>query len=101
MRRDRPRIHRVDSNQAEIVSKLRQIPGLDVFIANADPFDLIVGLRGRNYLYEIKRNKSAKLEKLQEEFCQRWAGHWKRVESLEDILKDIGFLHEGLPAGLR
>lgn len=86
----KPRIHRVDRNQPEIVSKLRSIKGISVFLPNAEPFDIIVGFRGKTHLYEIKSRVSAKLEKYQDEFAQRWDGHWKRVESVEDILKDLG-----------
>lgn len=89
MRQDKPRMHRADANQKVIVAKLRSIPGVSVLIVGAQTFDIIVGFQGRNYMYEIKRDKKAKLKKTQDEFSKRWAGHWKRVETVEQIMDDV------------
>lgn len=79
-----------DLNHNDIVTTLRDIPGIHVYINNLDPWDITVGVAGKNYFYEIKKDKKSKLTDSQKKFQQTWSGHWKRVESVEDILQDLG-----------
>lgn len=81
---------RKDANHREIVTALREIPGVEVYEHKYAPWDITVGWRGSNRAYEIKRNEKAKLTEAQDNFHKRWSGHWKRVETIEQILADLG-----------
>lgn len=78
MRRDA----RVDRNQQEIITALRQI-GASVcplhFAGKGCP-DLIVGFRGRNYLMEVKSGRG-KLNAAQRTFHKSWHGQIAMVRS--------------------
>lgn len=86
MRRDA----KVDHNQTEIVSALRQI-GASVyplhFAGNGCP-DLLVGFRDRNYLLEIKTPKG-KLNAEQRTFHQSWRGQICVVKSASEAVSAI------------
>lgn len=79
---------KVDGNQAEIVAVLRQW-GCSVqslgSIGDGCP-DLLVGLRGRNYLVEVKAPKG-KLKLDQAEWHARWNGQvvtvWNTDEAID------------------
>jgi len=79
-----------DSNQLEIIQALREIPGVSVYVHSYAPFDVTIGWRGTNRAYEIKSSKKARLTEAQDNFHKRWSGHWKRVESVDEILIDLG-----------
>lgn len=80
----------MDANQASIVSRLREIPGLTV-VTGYD--DIIVGWRGRSYWYEIKRHhRRHQLKDSQKKLLDSFTGHYKVVCSAEEILCDIGIL---------
>lgn len=83
---------KVDANQKEIVKKLRMYPGVSVHHAHQlKKFcDLVVGFRGANYLFEIKKNKKQKLTEGEKEFQEKWRGQVNTVDSAEEILKIIG-----------
>jgi hypothetical protein len=85
------RAAKVDANHAEIRDGLRQIPGCKVKdtsnIGGGFP-DLVVGLRGKTVLIEIKDGakvpSARKLTYAQREFCDNWTGGTIFVvESLE------------------
>lgn len=84
--------HKADFNQKEIVKRLRETPGVTVLIANIAQLDIIVGFRGRSFLYEIKSDTKKKLKASQDDFSKMWSGHWKRVNSYEEIMNDLGLL---------
>ena len=84
--------HRADSNQQATVRFLRSIPGVSVEVVSGGvcAFDLVVGLGGRSYLFELKRSAKAKLKPSQIAFGQTWRGHWRRVNNVKEILDDLG-----------
>jgi hypothetical protein len=63
-------------------------------VGNGCP-DLLLGFRKRNYLVELKDDsKPASAKKLTEDeegFFNEWSGQVDKCETLEDILKVIGF----------
>ena len=89
------RIARTDSNQAEIVAALRQI-GCSVqplhTVGKGCP-DLLVGIRSRNFLMEIKYGKKApsarKLTEDEDLWHQCWRGHVVIIESVDQALNFI------------
>lgn len=89
-------IKRTDSNQKKIMDMCRSIPTLSVFsthtIGKGFP-DIIIGYRGKNYLFEIKdgeKPKSAtKLTEAEREFHRRWNGHVAIAYSFDDILNAL------------
>ena len=97
----RRRFDKVDSNQNNIVNKLRSIPGVTV---ETGKDDILVGCMDkdfipRTYWYEIKNpdeiGKDGKvipsaIKQSQKDLIKKWTGHYKIVTCLNDILKDIG-----------
>jgi hypothetical protein len=83
---------KIDSNHADIVKQLRSIPGVSVHsVAQLKNFcDIIVGVRGKNYLFEIKKDNKSKLTEGEEKFQKSWFGNVHTVSSCEQILKIIG-----------
>jgi hypothetical protein len=80
---------RVDKNQEEIVSALRDA-GAYVWIIGL-PVDLLVGYKGHSFLIEIKSGSSKRLTKLQEDFFNNWSGSTLvRIDSPEAALRMIG-----------
>lgn len=81
---------RVDTNQKEIVTKLRE-QGCTVLslatIGRGAP-DICVGYMGANYLFEIKSTRG-KLNEKQIEWFASWRGQVHEVRTLENILKVI------------
>lgn len=84
--------YRVDSNQKRITRFLRQL-GASVqvlsYVGRGCP-DLLVGFRGKNYLFELKDgNKPKSKQKLtpdEESFIKKWAGEVSVVCNEEEIL---------------
>ena len=85
------RASRVDENQSDIVSTLRQA-GASVAITSAvgSGFpDLVVGIHGRNYLVEVK-DGPAKREDLTDDqilFFLHWRGDTRVIATIDDALK--------------
>ena len=67
------------------MATLRQIPGVTVMHINGT-VDICVGHLNRNYLFEIKRDKKAKMKDSQIKFFAEWKGQITRVESAQEIL---------------
>jgi len=91
------RARRIDSNQNLIVKQLR-IMGVSVYVSSmlGKGFpDLVLGIRGVNYLIELKdgsKVKSAKkLTKDEQVFFDTWKGGVYKCENLDEILNVIGF----------
>jgi len=80
------RYHRLDENHAQIRAALERAGAT---VVPDGPVDLIVGLRGRNYLLEIKTEKG-KLRVKQEGFIRRWKGQVHVVRSVDEALAVIG-----------
>ena len=82
---------RVDKNQEEIVSALRNA-GAYVWIIGL-PVDLLVGYKGHTFLVEVKDGSKKRLTKLQEAFFVNWSGSTlARIDSPEAALKMIGVI---------
>ena len=90
---------RVDSNQAEIVAKLRSVPGVVVFHAHelGKGFpDLVVSWRGsvQNFLFEVKDpDKPPSKRKLTPQeilFHETWPGQKAIIETAEEALLIMG-----------
>lgn len=82
---------RVDVNQAEIVQGLRRV-GCSVAVMSdvGEGFpDLVVGFRGRTYLFEVKSARG-KVSPSQEAWLGEWQGHAAVVRTLEDCLDELG-----------
>lgn len=91
------RAKKVDANQKELVKQIRKIPGVSVFITSmvGDGFvDVIAGHRGKSYLLEIKDPSQPpskrKLTPDEQEFHRTWQGHAAVVETLDDVLRELG-----------
>lgn len=90
------RAKKIDSNQNEVVRKLRQIPGVRVAITSqlGSGFpDLVISRSGINYLIELKDSaKSASKRKLTEDeqkFHDQWTGQVSVCNSFEEVMKVI------------
>lgn len=91
----RQRKDRADDNQKQIVADLRML-GYSV-ITGMD--DLIVGIKGRSFWYEVKRPESRSkrtglildsfIKPSQKKLQVEYKGHYALVTCTTDILKDI------------
>ncbi len=97
------RAARVDSNQAEIVAQLRDVPGVTVFPTHAlgGGFpDIVVGYREANYLFEIKDPdkppSKRRLTEKEQEFHRNWKGQVHVVLDIYECLDvmRIGYFDE-------
>ena len=79
---------RVDANQAEIVSALKQIVGSDNVFNLKEPVDLMVAYGGRNILMEVKGEKG-KLTPKQDIFFNNWQGQVDIVRNVQDAIDVI------------
>ena len=83
---------RVDTNQKEIVEAFRSL-GCSVFITSmvGKGFpDIVVGFRGKNYLFEIKDgNKFKSQQRLTEPellFFRDWVGQCAIIDSVDQVI---------------
>lgn len=87
------RAAKIDANQNQIVTNLRQL-GCSVavtsMVGKGFP-DLVVGYRGKNYLFEIKDGSrfpsQRKLTADEQAFFDSWKGSVQKVESFDDCLE--------------
>lgn len=87
--------HRVDKNQPEIVSTFRKL-GCSVLILSdlgkGCP-DIMVGLRGRNYFFEIKDGRKPpsgqKLTEPEEKFFENWLGQVAIIRSIDEVVSFV------------
>ena len=80
------RRQRSDLNQEQIVGELRQLGCTVIVVSAREKFDLLVGNRGRNYMFEVKR-KGIPLRPKQKKFHDWWKGKINRIESIEDCIR--------------
>ena len=93
----RRRMHaQPDKNQRAIIERLaKEIPEATVLVVNGD-FDLLIGYRGVNLMYEVKNPESKKsktehrLKPKQIWLRDHWRGQYRIVSSYEEILNDLG-----------
>ena len=82
------RAAKVDQNQSAIVKALREIPGVTVAVGHDD---ILVGFRGRTLWFEVKRPESKKrLQESQKKLKAEWAGHYRVVWTIDQIIEEIG-----------
>lgn len=86
---------KVDRNQREIVDALKSC-GCDVMFIGK-PVDLLIGVRGKNLLLEVKAPKAkgepgGKLTPEQEVFFKEWRGQKAIVRTPEEALRAVGLL---------
>lgn len=84
---------RTDTNHREIVNALRNAGASveDLSRVGRGCPDLCVGLRGQNFLLEIKSGRH-RLNAEQVEWRKLWSGHVDIVYSVEDALRAVGLL---------
>ena len=89
---------KIDTNQNDIVRKLRSIPGVTVAL-NHD--DILCGYKGKTYWYEIKQEspykangelKKGVLKDSQVKLLSEWEGHYKVIWALNQILEELGIV---------
>ena len=96
---------RVDKNQLEAIHAFKAaMPDASVFDASAcgEGFpDLVVGWRGKNYLFEVKnpdvRPSDRKLTEPQEAFHGAWQGQVHVVHSAAEMLAIMLRIEAGTP----
>lgn len=84
---------KVDRNQREIVDALKSCGCHVMFIGK--PVDLLIGVRGKNLLLEVKVPKAkgepgGKLTPEQEVFFKEWRGQKAVVRTAEEALIVVG-----------
>lgn len=80
-------MHRTDTNQTEIVKFLRSI-GASVLVLSQVGHgcpDILFGIKGQNYLLEIKSAKGD-LTESQKEFFDSWGGRAYIVRSVDEVI---------------
>ncbi len=82
---------KVDRNQVEIVSVLRQAGASVLVLSRVGQgcADLGIGFRGFTYFLEVKTDKG-KLTPAEQEFMDTWRGHYAIVRTPDDALRAIG-----------
>ena len=85
---------RSDRTQAAIVKELRARYYSVLIVSNLHiGFDIAVGWAGNTYLYEIKNHDDPpsrkRLTKNEQEFKDKWRGHIRTVETVEEIIMDM------------
>jgi hypothetical protein len=90
------RAKRVDDNQKRIVDQLRR---LNISVQHLHTIgkgcpDLLLGVRNKNFLIELKDDdkpeSKKKLTEDEEKFFREWRGQVNKCETLEEILKVVG-----------
>ena len=89
---------KTDNNEKDIVSALRQIPGVSVETGHDD---ILLGYKNKTYWFEIKNPsevdkngkpyaKKSETAKKQKKLDDEFKGHYKIVYCIEQILAEIG-----------
>ena len=86
---------KVDANQGEIVLALRRLGCTVMSIASVGRGcpDLVVGVRGKNVLLEVKDGRrppsERKLTEAEREWIDAWRGQVNVVESVDDAIEVV------------
>jgi hypothetical protein len=95
---------KIDSNQSDIVTRLRTIPGCKVAITSqvgAGFPDLVIGFMGKNHLVELKDGSKPpskrKLTPDEKRFHDQWTGQINTCDNLDDVLAVLGISTEPPP----
>jgi hypothetical protein len=86
------RAAKVDANQAEIVKKIRSIGASVHSVAQLKGFcDIVVGFRGKNFLFEIKDENQPpskrKLTEMEAKFQLSWQGQIDTIINFDEALE--------------
>lgn len=85
---------RVDSNQNEVVMRLRRTPGVTVgltsAVGNGFP-DFVCGFRGVSLLVELK-SKGGKPTEMERDFAAKWTGAYLLAYSYREIMAALELL---------
>lgn len=81
------KIGKRDENEAEVVSTLRAVGAT---VRRLHEIDLLVGFRGVNYLFEVKRDAKSKLTDSEQDFMRDWQGSAHVVTTPLEALRIIG-----------
>ena len=81
-----------DKNQIAIIKDLRAsgFSVVDLASVGGGCPDILVGARGRNYLFEIKCDSKAKMRPMQIDFFTLWHGQMHRINNSEEAINIIG-----------
>ena len=84
-------ISKADGNQREIVTSLRAVGATvqHLHTVRCGCPDLLVGYRGRNFLFEVKEG-NAKLTEAEREWHTTWRGEVQVVRTPLEALRAIG-----------
>jgi hypothetical protein len=92
---------RIDANQNAIVAALRKI-GVSVKITSSIGFgfpDLIIGINGFNYLFELKDGRKTSsqtvLTKPEQKFFNEWQGQVCIIKSIEEAIHFVELVRKG------
>lgn len=88
---------RVDTNHAEIVQALRRAGAAVQSLADVGQGvpDLLVGLRGENFLLEVKQpGRRGELRVNQVEWHNAWRGQCAVVRTVDEALQAVGLLND-------
>jgi len=86
---------RTDKNQSAIVRSLRQLPGVSVAVGHDD---ILVGVRGITFWFEIKRPECigkdgvvwpSEITDSEKKLLKDWRGHYSIVSTLDEILDEM------------
>ena len=81
---------KVDVNQPEIVKELRSKGYSVKHVHEVKNFvDIVVGHKGKNYLFEIKQDKSKKLTPGESKFFESWSGQKDIIYCAQDAIDII------------
>ena len=83
-------VHRSDANTGTIVAALRAIGASVEYLGGKGSPDLLVGLRGQNFLLEVKSGNK-QLNDDQVLWHARWKGQVAIVRTTADAFRAIGF----------
>lgn len=90
-------IKRVDENQAELVGLLRRLGASVLVLSSVGKGcpDILIGLKGNNYLLEIKSNMKSKLTEHEQKFFDTWNGQVAIVRSDTDVIDFLNNVTRG------
>ena len=87
---------KIDNSQSDIVSALRQIPGVEVEVGHDD---ILVGFRGYTFWYELKNPEDvspktgeiipSKITGSEKRRLEHFTGHYRIVWSIDQIMTDL------------
>ena len=83
---------RVDENQRDVVKELKDL-GLSVVVLSdvgEGVPDLLVGIDGFNFLFEVKQTEGGILTPAQTQFFQDWKGHKEKCHNTGNVLWRLG-----------